>query len=254
MRDELLEFELARDLEISDQVVEHEWGRAFLCPSLPLVWDLNWILIERAEMTAAEAIEVADETLAAFQHRTVAIRSEDHGTKLAREIEDVPDWEVETTIYMTWRSEPGRPRGEARETRLAGCEDLRRELILSALSPEVTDREQTAGQLLEMDRRFAAVAGDRWFVAPPQEPASACCLLSGDGIGQVEEVATLTAARGRGHAQAAIRAAVDASREAGHEVTFLCADAEDWPRLMYEKLGFQPGGTMHVLRRALHQG
>lgn len=255
MREELLEFELARDLEISDEVIENEWGRAFLCPSLPLVWDLNWVLIEREGMTAAEVIEVADEALRAFEHRTVAIRGEDHGAKLARELDDFPDWEVETTIYMTWRGETGSPtRSETRETRLADCEDLRRELIRSRLPPEATAPEQTTEQLLEMDRRFVAVAGDRWFLAPPDDPASACCLLSGDGIGQVEEVATLPAARGQGLAQAAIRAAIDASQQAGHRVTFLSADAEDWPRLMYEKLGFEPEGTLHILRRTLHQG
>ena len=48
--------------------------------------------------------------------------------------------------------------------------------------------------------------------------------------------------------------AVAASQEAGHRVTFLGADADDWPRLMYEKLGFETCGTMHVLRRTLHQG
>lgn len=105
-----------------------------------------------------------------------------------------------------------------------------------------------------MDRRFAAAAGDRWFLAPSRDPASACCLLAGDGIGQVESVATLPAARGRGLAQAAILAAVAASQEAGHRATFLGADADDWPRLMYEKLGFETCGTMHVLRRTRHQG
>jgi GNAT superfamily N-acetyltransferase len=255
MRDELLEFELSLDLKISDEVVAYDWGRAFLCPTLPLVWDLNWILIEREGMAADEVIAAAEEVLASFEHRAVAIRSEADGARLAREFEDVPDWEVETTIYMTWRGETDRrAKSEARETRLADCEDLRRELIRSGLPPEATNPEETADQLLEMDRRFSAAAGGRWFVAPAEDPASACCLFSGEGIGQVEEVVTLPAARGRGLAQTAILAAVAASQEAGHRVTFLSADADDWPRLMYEKLGFEPGGRMHVLRRTSHQG
>lgn len=255
MRDELLEFELALDLEVSDEVVARDWGRAFLCPTLPLVWDLNWILIERAGMTAEEVIAAADEALGPFDHRTVAIRGEAEGTRLAAEFEDVPGWEVESTIYMVWRGEANRsPQGEVRQTRLADCEDLRRELIRNGLPPESAKPAETTEQLLEMDRRFAAASGDRWFVAPAQEPASACCLLAGGGIGQVEEVGTLPAARGRGLAQAAILAAVAASQEAGHRATFLGADADDWPRLMYEKLGFETCGTMHVLRRRRHQG
>lgn len=254
MRDELLEFELSLDLAISDEVTTHDWGRAFLCPTLPLVWDLNWMLIERVGMAADEVIAAAEEVLAPFEHRTVAIRDEADGVRLAEEFADVPEWEVETTIYMIWSGGDNGSPGEVREVHLADCEDLRRELIRGGLPPEVTEPERTTEQLLEMDRRFAAASGDRWFVAPAEQPASACCLLSGDGIGQVEEVGTLTAARGRGLAQATVTAAARASQEAGHRVTFLSAEADDWPRLMYEKLGFEPGGTMHVLRRTLQQG
>jgi ribosomal protein S18 acetylase RimI-like enzyme len=257
MRDELLEFEISLDLKVSDEVIAHDWGRVFLCPTLPLVWDLNWILIEREGMAAAEVIAVADEALADFDHRAVAIWGEADETRLAQEFEDLPDWEVETTIYMLWRGDNGRPAtSEARETPFASCEELRRELIYAGLSEEEAggDREATTEQLLEMDRRFAAASGDRWFVAPPEEPASACCLLSGNGIGQVETVGTLAAARGRGLAQATVLAAAEASREAGHRLTFLSADADDWPRLMYEKLGFETCGSMRVLRRTSHQG
>jgi GNAT superfamily N-acetyltransferase len=257
MRDELLEFELSLDLKISDEVIAHDWGRVFLCPGLPLVWDLNWILIEREGMAAAEVIAAADEVMADFDHRAVAIKGEADGVRLAAEFADIPDWEVETTIYMVWNGEAGhQATSEVRETPFADCERLRRKLIHAGLSEEKAggDWEATTDQLLEMDRRFAAASGDRWFVAPPEEPASACCLLSGDGVGQVEEVGTLAAARGRGFAQTTVLAAARASREAGHRVTFLSADADDWPRQMYEKLGFEPGGTMHVLRRVLHQG
>lgn len=257
MRDELLEFELGLDLKISEEIREYEWGRAFFCPSLPLVWDLNWVLIERPGMPAAEVIAAADEALASFEHRTVAIRGEDDGARLARELEAFPDWEVETTLYMVWRGAPSSPpTTETRETPLAGCEELRRELIRAELPPEATELEATTEQLLEMNRRFAAVAGDRWFVAPSQDPASACCLLSdGDrGIGQVEDVGTLKAARGRGLAQAVVLAAASASQETGQRVTFISADADDWPRKMYAKVGFETCGQMQVLRRTSHEG
>lgn len=255
MRDELLEFELALDLEVSDEVVAYDWGRAFLCPTLPLVWDLNWVLIEREGMAPGEVIAAADEALARFGHRTVAIRGEAEGARLAEEFKPVPGWEVEATVYMVWRGETDRQaRNEVRETAHPGCEDLRRELIRSGLPPESPEPEETTEQLLEMDRRFGAAGAARWFVSPAEEPASACCLFSGGGIGQVEEVMTLPAARGRGLAQATVLAAVAASQEAGHRITFLGADADDWPRQMYEKLGFKTCGTMHVLRRTLHQG
>jgi ribosomal protein S18 acetylase RimI-like enzyme len=251
MRDQLLEFELQLYIATSEEVVGHDWGRAFLSPALPLVWDANWLLIERSGMTLEEVIAAGEECLASYDHRTIAIRDEAEGARLAREIAGAPGWDVETALYMTWQQESGRePDAEAREVPLGDCEDLRRELIRLEFPPETANVEETAEQLLERNRRYAAAGGDRWFVAPPQQPTSACCLLAGNGIGQIEDVGTLPSARGRGLAQAVILNALAASREAGHEVTFLLADADDWPRLMYEKLGFRICGRIYILRRA----
>lgn len=255
MRDRLLEFELEINRRSNDEVREYEWGVAFLSPSLPLAWDANWALIERPGMTAAEVVAAAEESLAGYAYRAVAIRNEAEGERLAPEIAAISGWEVERNLYMLL-GEGGEPAtsGEARETPLAGCEDLRRELIRAEFPADTEDLEETVDQLLKMGRRTGEAGGDRWFVAPPQEPAAACCLISGDEIGQVEDVGTLAANRGRGLAKAVIQAANAASREAGHRHTFIVADADDWPRLLYEKLGFEPCGVLHILRRARQPG
>lgn len=249
MRDELLEFELALDRRSNEEVVEYPWGQAFLSPALPLAWDANWALIERSGMSAAEVVDAAEESLAGFAHRAAAIRDEAEGERLAREIATMPGWETERNLYMLLQGPGAEGPGEARETPLAGCEDLRRELIRGEFPADLENLEATADQLLEMGRRTGEAGGDRWFVAPPENPAAACCLLSGGEIGQVEDVGTLAAARGRGLATAVIRAAIAASREAGHRHTFIVADADDWPRLLYEKLGFEACGVLHVLRK-----
>jgi ribosomal protein S18 acetylase RimI-like enzyme len=249
MRDELLEFELALDLRSNEEVVEYPWGRAFLSPALPLAWDANWALIERAGMSAAEVVDAAEESLAGFAHRAVAIKDEAEGERLAGEIAAIPGWEAERNLYMLLRDPGAEAPGEARETPLSGCEDLRRELIRGEFPPDLENLEETADQLLEMGRRTGEAGGDRWFVAPPEEPAAACCLLSGGEIGQVEDVGTLAAARGRGLAKTVIRAAIGASREAGHRHTFIVADADDWPRLLYETLGFESCGVLRILRK-----
>lgn len=49
-------------------------------------------------------------------------------------------------------------------------------------------------------------------------------------------------------ARAAIDAAIEASRAAGHELTFVIADTDDWPRHLYEKLGFEPVGEISAFR------
>jgi ribosomal protein S18 acetylase RimI-like enzyme len=249
MRDRLLDFELAISERASEEVVEFEWGRVFLSPSLPLAWDASWALVERAGMTAAEVVAAADESLAGFAHRAIAIRDEAEGARLAGEIGGIPGWETEANLYMAWRETVISPGDGVRECGLDDCEGLRRELIRGEFPPEMADLDETADQLLEMNRRADAAAGDRWFVAPAPQPAAACCLLSGAGIGQVENVGTLAPARGNGYAKAVVSAALAASREAGHEITLIVADADDWPRLMYEKLGFETRGLLHVFRR-----
>jgi ribosomal protein S18 acetylase RimI-like enzyme len=250
MRDRLLEFELALDRRANEEVVEYGWGTAFLSPALPLAWDANWVLIERSGMSAGEVVAAADESLSAYAHRAVAIREEAEGERLAPEIEAIPGWEVERNLYMLLRDPAIGESGDAVETPLSGCEELRRELIRGEFPADTEDLEETVDQLLEMGRRTGEAGGDRWFVAPPAEPAAACCLFSDGEIGQVEDVGTLVSARGRGLARAVIRAAIAASREAGHRHTFIVADADDWPRLFYEKLGFEACGVLHVFRRA----
>lgn len=251
MRDRLLDFELALDRRSNEEVIDYEWGVAFLSPALPFAWDANWALIERAGMTAAEVVAAAEESLGAYEHRAVAIRDEAEGESLAPEIEALPGWEVERNLYMDLRegSDP-EASDDVLETPLAGCEDLRRELIRGEFSADTDNLEETVDQLLEMGRRTGEAGGDRWFVAPAENPTAACCLLSAGDIGQVEDVGTLAPARGQGLAQAVIRAAIAASREAGHTDTFIVADADDWPRLLYEKLGFEACGVLHVFRRA----
>jgi ribosomal protein S18 acetylase RimI-like enzyme len=250
MRDRLLDFELALDRRANEEVVDHPWGTAFLSPALPLAWDANWALIERTGMRVAEVVAAADESLAGYGHRAVAIRDEAEGERLAAEVAALPGWEAERNLYMLLRGEAeAGDRGGAVETPLSGCEDLRRELIRGEFPADMELLEETVEQLLEMGRRTGDAGGDRWFVAPPDEPAAACCLLSSGEIGQVEDVGTLVAARGQGLAQTAIRAAVAASRAAGHGHTFIVADADDWPRRLYEKLGFEACGVLHVLRR-----
>jgi ribosomal protein S18 acetylase RimI-like enzyme len=255
-RDRLLEFELELDAATCDELVEERWGRAYLCPSLPLVWDASWLAIEEAGMELDEVIGLADRVLggAGFAHRTVAIIDEAEGRRLLGEAKPPPGWKVERARYMLWTGDTDRrPAAEVRETTLAEVLPLRRELIRSWLPASEADPARTVEELLEMDRRYGDAAGDRWLVAPACEPAAACRLLEKDGIGQVEEVATAGPARGRGLAQAVVLRAIAESREA-NDVTFIVADADDWPGLMYEKLGFTTVGQLHILRRRPEAG
>jgi GNAT superfamily N-acetyltransferase len=253
-RDRLLAFELALDEKVCDEVHRESWGRLFLTPSTPLIWDANWVGIEEVGLTIEQLVAIGDDALGGegFGHRTICLLDEADGHRVGEEIEAAaarwPRWEVERTRYMLWcggRVEPG----AAREVRLDEIEGLRRALN-TELMPTGGDGPAAARQLLEIDRRYGAPGGDRWFVAPATgEPQSACRLLRADGIAQVEDVATLAPARERGYAKAIVTAAVAAAQAAGDETIFLTAEAADWPQLFYARLGFETVGDLTVLRR-----
>lgn len=253
-RDALLAFELALDVELCDEVHRESWGRLFLTASTPLIWDANWVAIERTGMSIEQVVAIADDALGGegLGHRTIGLLDEADGRRLGDEVEAAaerwPRWGVERTRYMLWRGGEVEP-GAAREVRLAEIEPLRRAIIAESLPPD-GGGETAVDQLLEHDRRYGVAGGDRWFVAPAEgEPMSACRLLRKDGIAQVEEVGTLTPARERGHAKSIVTAAIAAAQTAGDRAIFLTADAADWPQLLYARMGFETVGDVTVLRR-----
>jgi GNAT superfamily N-acetyltransferase len=57
------------------------------------------------------------------------------------------------------------------------------------------------------------------------------------------QVATLPAYRERGLAKATVSAAIAAAGEWGADQVTVPADADDWPQVLYAKLGFEPIGV-----------
>jgi len=257
--DELLQrfidFELAIYKAASEEVRPCEGGYAMLNPTLDLVWDANDVILDEPGVSAEDADRLADEQIggAGMKHRSLAHRIPAEGAKLAPGLEKL-GWETEWTVYMELRGEPDRESEiDVKEMELAEFEELRSRLIREDLPLSQPKLPETAAQLLEFDHRVGKIGGDRWFVAFDDhgKPASACRFLElpGESVGQVEDVATLREARERGLARAVVLAAIRASREAGHEVTFIAADEADWPQLLYSRLGFETIGRYAWMRR-----
>jgi ribosomal protein S18 acetylase RimI-like enzyme len=248
----ILDWEVERENRIAEQVEGHAWGRAFLSPAVPLVWDANWILIEQTGMAVEEIIAAADQSIgsAGMRHRTVLATEPEDGRRLMPEFES-RGWGIEPGLRMVVRRAPDKESEiEVVERRMDEIAELRAELIRTQLAELGIRDEDVTEQLLEWERRIGVCDGDRWFVAPANgEPASACRLLARDGIGQVEDVGTLPEARGQGLARAVTLAAVRASENDGNQLTFLAAAADDWPRLLYDKLGFDEVGSLYAFRR-----
>ncbi len=232
----------------------HEWGHSVLTPSIPLVWDANNLLITDASLGADRIADLADEILggAGLSHRSVDILDAEAGRRLAPDFE-ARGWEAEPSIAMVLEGEPvpGANPPEVTERPLEDIHDLRRAMIGGVeTAPEGTARAALIEQLLEWDRLLGVVAGNRWFTADHAgAPASACRLYGRGDVGQVEDVGTLASARENGLGRAVTVGAARASLERGDTMTFITALANDWPKLIYDKIGFREIGGVWTFRR-----
>ena len=137
--------------------------------------------------------------------------------------------------------------------RLAEIEGLRRALIAEETAPTgVPEPAATVDQLFEIDRRYGAAGGDRWFVAPAEgepllllPPAQRRADRPGRGRRHPRRLAANAATPRR-----SCTAAVAAAQAAGDAPIFLTAEAADWPQLMYAKLGFETVGDLTILAAA----
>src|SRR5581483_2937062 len=147
-------------------------------------------------------------------------------------------WKPERFVLMAHRRAPDRPAdAPVREVDEPTVRELWAEGIRTF--PHGKD-EALVQQILEHRRLIAEAIPTRFLVAEVDGRLVAHTeLYSLGGVGQVENVATLPEFRNRGFARALVTRAVELSREEGNELTFLVADAEDWPRGLYEKLGFE---------------
>jgi GNAT superfamily N-acetyltransferase len=110
--------------------------------------------------------------------------------------------------------------------------------------PEVED-EEVVQQLAENRRVIMSAVDTRFFAARVDGTVASYCELYSEGsTGQIENVFTFERFRKRGLARAIVSRALDESRAAAHDLTFLLADRDDWPKELYRKLGFDEIGRM----------
>jgi ribosomal protein S18 acetylase RimI-like enzyme len=99
--------------------------------------------------------------------------------------------------------------------------------------------------LVENKRRLPETIDTRFFAARVGGDVAAYCELYSDGsTAQIENVLTLERFRNRGLARAVVSKALGEARAAGHDLVFLIADRDDWPKELYWKLGFDVVGRI----------
>jgi ribosomal protein S18 acetylase RimI-like enzyme len=229
------------------------FGTALLYEELPRVWSLNYVLAERdldgatAEALAAEADELLGG--AGLRHRKVEVLDEAAGERLAGEFRAL-GWHVERDLVQPHR------RAADRAVDVSFVEEVDTETLApvwaEAMRKDFGSDDDVIRQLTE-HKQVLADDGARFFAARLDGVLASYCDLYSDGrTAQIEAVQTLERFRNRGLARAVVSGALAASEAEGHDLTFLLADEADWPKQLYDKLGFDVVGSVYefTLRRA----
>jgi ribosomal protein S18 acetylase RimI-like enzyme len=228
-------------------------GTAFFTPEHPTKWDLNLLLVECAppELSAQLLIDDADRLQgpAGLLHRRIELA--DGGDRLRPDFE-AAGWSIDHLLLMVLRPDADQ-RGNASpaNVREVGFEGVRplAEMWQQELTPPV--EAGLSAELADADAATALALSARGFLAERDgRPAAYAMLLqAAEGVGELDQVYTAPEHRGAGLASAVVRAAIAASRERGDELTYIVADAEDWPFRLYERLGFEMVGTRYEVTR-----
>ena len=211
------------------------FGTTVFTYEAPKRQDGNYLRVERD----AEPEALAAETLR-LGLRMIFVPDEARGERLAPYFEE-QGWRTDRIVVMAQRRQPerGADLSLVQEVDEEALRPARRRLLSSQpwATPELLEQLSTAKHLIgqRVRTRFFAVVVDG-------EVVSYTDLYQDGGEAQIEDVGTLPEHRGHGYATAVVLAASAEARQADAEFVFLVADANDWPKELYQQLGFDELG------------
>jgi GNAT superfamily N-acetyltransferase len=150
-------------------------------------------------------------------------------------------WERTRTLFMALAPSQDPPPRDPRARELS--ED---ELEAIQFTAFTQDARGLAAELVDAQRALRRATPARGFGAGPEGELHAMATLfldsevAGRPVGVIDQVATLREHREQGLARATLAAAIRAARAWGAELVAIAVDADDWPQLMYARLGFAP--------------
>ena len=235
------------------KTVIREWGRLLSYPELPLVWALNFARVDDPG-AFSDAASLAEAVTglpwpAVVAHRRVVVNDEPAGARLAPGFVAL-GWEVERLLYMRLRGDatpatgPAPVRELSSEERAAALPDYLPQ-IDAKYKPDVLHQIAASRRVVEQAtnvRRFASFVDGGL--------ASLCELYVDGTTAQIEDVTTAERFRGRGLSKAVVGTAIAAARSAGAGFVFLIAEADDWPKEMYRRMGFEDIGITYEFHLA----
>jgi GNAT superfamily N-acetyltransferase len=241
---------LRRTTELTaDEARTVDGGWVFNTPSIDVAWGLNHVRFA-APVSFERATALADEAQSRLPYRRVVLEPDAVDDALEEEFR-AAGWRAEHDLLMELR----RPADREVETSVVGEPSEVDELELARRwtfeeAPDTTTEVMAA--LEKFWRREARARGDRYLGIPREHGSgiAAKAKLRSDGrIAQVEDVYVLVEARGHGLGRVIVTRAVELAQEAGHELIFIVADDDGWPKHLYGSIGFAPVGVVVNLHR-----
>ena len=227
--DRIRAFGRAIDDRLAGRTAPTPVGDALFVDELPDVYFLNYVRADRG--TADEIATAAERAMEHLHHRKVV-------TYLDVDL----GWRSSIHLVMQHLRELDR-RVDTSHVRPVDFEQ-----IAPARAYDYYD-DAVGDQLDEGQRRVGRAVDTQWYAAFDGDVLAAWChTRTRDGVVQIEDVNTLPAYRGRGHGRAVVQHALD--RSSG--IVFLEALADDWPRELYGRLGFDEVDRSYHHTRPLH--
>ena len=224
---------------LSTRVVPFEWGHAYLDDELPQRYYSNFLRTETdlTGVSADDLIATTDQILGGgrYEHRLVIVRDEAAAERLTPGFAAAGFARVPEVVQLL-RREPDRP--GAVDVEVVPFAEAR-ELILQTYREDTQLPQAVAVPFTDHRAKYETAVGARFFVARIDGEQAGLCELYVDGEdAQVENVGTVVRFRNRGVARSVVLAACEAARDAGATRIFILADDEDWPKELYQRLGF----------------
>jgi ribosomal protein S18 acetylase RimI-like enzyme len=237
MRDELTRAYafMARGDMGGNRTVDSPYGRAVFTDEVPKRSDCNYLWVER-EAKPEELVAEAQR----LERRLIFVPDPELGAKLAPWFAE-HGWRTDRHLVMAQLREPERTADLSLVSELdeEALRPARRRLLEGQpwATPEVVEQLFQAKSLIgeRVTTRFFGVELDG-------EVVSYTDLYSNGADAQIEDVGTLPEHRSSGYATAVVLAAIETARASGADFVFLVADAEDWPKELYRRLGFDELG------------
>ena len=225
----------------ADEREELAFGFVVRSPSLPAARALNMVVVSGPQPTLdAERLRaITEETLRDVPEPQVVVEDDETAARIEPGMVEA-GWKHERDVIMTL----GASRA-ADDADTSGVREASDAEILELMEHWFREEEGEQGdavvrQLVEYAGREMRAFPERRFVLERGGRAlGMSALRTLDGVAQVEDVFVLPGTRGGGVGTALVAHAIREARAADPEMTFIVADADDRPRELYARLGFE---------------